>query len=150
MAMQSIKTNDGATISVDAGTSREKTKMKHATMCINPGVEVNLARQELQRYMSANEAKLYIPDEGGYISNLFNNERGRNLDTWIEAIYAAIHENRERHREHERQQSARQRGMQLCEHCGAAFKKPLTRRGYTSLGNPDTFSVCPQCGRQVE
>lgn len=124
--------------------------MKHATMCINPGVEVNLARRELQRYMSADDAKLYIPDEGGYISNLFNNEQGHNVDTWIDLIYAAIHENRERHREHERQQSARQRGMQLCEHCGAAFKKPLTRRGYTSSGNPDTFNVCPECGQQVE
>jgi uncharacterized protein (UPF0212 family) len=123
--------------------------MQYATMFINPGVEVNLARQALYIYMSTADAQSLIPDEGGYVANLFNNERSRDVDTWIEAIHGAIHENRERHRQHEREQQARQHGRIICPNCSAAVK-PRYVQAYTSYGNRYEQTVCPQCGADVE
>lgn len=124
--------------------------MIHATMFINQGVEVNLARRALSLYMSNSDARSLIPDEGGYISNLFNNERGRDVDTWIEAIHGAIHENREQHRQYQYEQGVRRSGGVVCENCNAAVRKPRTVRAFTTWGNSYEQTVCPNCGASLE
>lgn len=124
--------------------------MIHATMFINQGVEVNLARRALSLYMSDGDARSLIPTEGGYIANLFNNERGRDVDTWIEAIHGAIHENREQHRRHERDRDARAQGKTICDNCDAAFKKPRIVRAYTAYGNAYEQETCPNCGAALD
>lgn len=123
--------------------------MQHVTMFINRGVEVNLARRALSIYMSDEDARAFIPDDGGYIANLFNNERGRDVDTWIEAIHGAIHENRERYRRHEREQQARREGKIICPNCDAAIT-PRQVRAYTGWGNSYMQSVCPACGADMD
>lgn len=121
--------------------------MNHATMYINPGVEVNLARQALYAYMSNADARSLIPAEGGYILNIFNNERGRDVDTWIEAIHGAIHDNRERHRQHERAVDARRRGLVIYSNCDGAVK-PRTAKVHGGYNYYST-EVCPQCGAEL-
>lgn len=119
--------------------------MKYATMYIAAGVEVNIARLALDE-----DVRSLIPNDGGYISNIFNNAHLHydNVDDMIESIHGAIHENRERHREHERQANARRKGEIICAKCNAQGK-PRSIKVSGSMGPYDT-EVCRSCGAELE
>jgi rubrerythrin len=123
--------------------------MVHATMLINRGVEVNLARQRLSIYMSDADAKALIPDEGGFIANLFNNEHDPDVDNWIESIHEAIHENRERHRRYKEDQQARGKDKARCPSCDGIVT-PRWIKVNSQQGGTHDQAVCPVCGAELD
>lgn len=123
--------------------------MVHATMHISRGVEVNLARQQLSMYMDEADAKALIPDEGGFISNIFNNERRSDLDDWIDSIHDAVHENRERHRRYEQERQATAKGKVRCPGCDGIVT-PRWIMVNSQQGGTHEQSVCPVCGADLE
>lgn len=119
--------------------------MVHATMFINRGVEVNLARRALHGY---EDLQALIPDDGGYVSNIFNNQHDCNLDHCIGLIHSAIHENRERYHRHEQERSARAKGKVVCGKCSATVKLRWIKVA-SQWGGTHDQAVCPNCGAEI-